>query len=536
MRLRQYLLLIALTLVYLCCELAFNARLLDVVGGSANSQQIHEIERFGRALSGIAAALFVLQMVMKRRNATQGASPSPQLGAGLVVGTALVVYASLNLLVDTLVNHSTPEFRRVSQSIVLVQGALVQGQVELDGLTDDSALLRQPAGKAFLAQFSWMAASIDRLDDKIRSAKLSLITSRIEERMGGAGGFYGSYQEAVRETEAQWKKYARAGALPDADAEVARQQNKAWTDYVSDLGRRGWTPSTVPRMAQATVRRKVRTRVPVPDDWDVADEATFRRAVESAVRRRLDAAGSARRAAAGGMPTGLSWPAFFAHPTVQEALRKKIQERMQQKMGGGTSPAPRLPANLRLQPSYSSGKAFQDEVFAIIVKSFALQELARYDAPASAFADGAELAQRGKDAARLALVPPIALFFSMLGALLHCTKLLYLLLAIARERMPRWKASRLHPVPIAVGACLLSIGLLATMDNAVTRSRLFTYLHQQVLSSADDTLASQLKYRFIAGSLRVVSVGQDRFYPLFEFIRVHALRGFHFGYEEKTPS
>lgn len=536
MRPRQILLLIALTLVYLCCELAFNARLLDVVGGSADSQQIHQIERFGRALSGIAAALFVLQRVIRRRNASQGVSPSPQWGAALVLGSALLVYAALNVLVDTLVARSTPEFRRVSQNIVLVQRALVQGRVELDGLGDDPELLRQPAGKAFLAQFSWMAASVDRLDDKIRSAKLSLIESSIGERMGDAQGLHGNYQEAVKETQSQWRRYASAPPLPDVDAEVARQQDKAWSNYVSDLGRRGWTPSTVPAHAQATVRRKVRSRVAVPAGWELSDEAGFRRAVEQTVRRQLEAASGARRAAAG-MPPDLSWPAFFAHARVQEALRRQIEERIRQKMGQGGSPLLRLPAGLRLLPSYPTGRAFQDEVFTPVVKSFAQQELARYDAPVSAFADGAELAQRGRDAARLALVPPIALFFSMLGALLHCTKLLYLVLTLARERLPRWQAHRVvHPLPVAVGACLLSIGLLATMDNAVTRSRLFTYLHQQVLANADDTVASQLKHRFIAGSLRVVAVGQDRFYPLFEFIRVHALRGFHFGYDDSTKN
>ena len=47
--------------------------------------------------------------------------------------------------------QATPEMRRASMSIVLVQRALVGGQVQLDGLDDDPRLFQRPEGKAFLA-------------------------------------------------------------------------------------------------------------------------------------------------------------------------------------------------------------------------------------------------------------------------------------------------------------------------------------------------------------------------------------------------
>lgn len=68
MSLRQTLLVALLTAIYLCFELAFNARLLDVVGGAASESQIHAIEHFGRSLSGIALALFVLQGLLTLKN------------------------------------------------------------------------------------------------------------------------------------------------------------------------------------------------------------------------------------------------------------------------------------------------------------------------------------------------------------------------------------------------------------------------------------------------------------------------------------
>ena len=49
--------LVVLTSIYLCVELAFNARLLDVVGSAPDADTVHHIEIFGRSLSGVAVAL-----------------------------------------------------------------------------------------------------------------------------------------------------------------------------------------------------------------------------------------------------------------------------------------------------------------------------------------------------------------------------------------------------------------------------------------------------------------------------------------------
>ena len=73
---KQLFSIIGLTLVYLLFELAFNARLLDVVGGTATQDQIHHIEIYGRSLSGAAVGLLVMQWLLGRRNASKNQSPS----------------------------------------------------------------------------------------------------------------------------------------------------------------------------------------------------------------------------------------------------------------------------------------------------------------------------------------------------------------------------------------------------------------------------------------------------------------------------
>lgn len=520
---KQILAIIALTLTYLCFELAFNARLLDVVGGTATSDQIHHIEIYGRSLSGAAVGLLVLQWLLGRRQASGSQrSPGGMTILLAVAASGALTYASLQVLVDGLVARSEPAFRRASLNIVLVQHALVEGQVELDGLTDDRGLFRQPAGKAFLAQFPVMATSIDRLDEKIRDAKLTLISTQVANRLGQASGFYrDAYVKAVQTTQEKWQRYSKAPTTQNLEGEIARQQDKAWSDYLRDLGRRGWTPSTVPGSARGVVLRKVRARVPVPTSWDLADEATFREAVATKVRKRAGSATGPKGLTVHGqkLPPGLSWTAFFAHPGIQAELRDQLH----------------LPAGIGLQPSYSSGAEFQHEVFDPMVKRLAREELARYDAPVEDFADGAKLAERGRDAARLAIVPPLALFFSLLGAMTHLGKLCYLAVKGLLAWKPHLGERVRHVWPVLVGVVLLIWVSLSWTENAVTRSRLYAYMTQQIHDSAEPVWSSRLMKRAITNGLHVVAVGQDLGYPLFEGIRTQLLGGITYGYQDSHP-
>jgi hypothetical protein len=516
MSVRQTVFVALLTALYLCFELAFNARLLDVVGSAASSDQIHHIEVFGRSLSGVAVALVVLQLLLGWRHRKGTGSPR---GLGIVfwcLAVGLMVFGSLQLLVDQLVARSSPEFRRAGLNIVLVQRALVNGGVQLDGLDDDPTLFAQPAGKAFLALFPAMAVSVERLDEKIRDAKLELISRQVHRELGGAAGYYAHYVEAVRSTQTQWQRYQRTPGTGDLGSEVKRRQDQAWSDYLADLGRRGWTPSTVPPMARNAVLHKVRARVPVSPQWNLADETAFRDAVAMQVRRKAGAAvGDGSLTAQGRrLPPGLAWPAFFAHSGVQAELHDKL----------------RLPASIALRPSYSSGSEFDRLVFTPLVREMAKRELQRYEAPAQEFADNGRQAQAGLEAARAVIVPPVALFFSLLGAVGHLAKFTYLLLRLAVAMLPTFGryARYLWVAPLAVLA-LVWAGLSAT-DNTVTRSRLHVHMVQQLRQGGGAGAG------MLANALHVVAVGQGFGYPINEAVRTRLLGGMTYGYQEQPPA
>ena len=108
---------------------------------------------------------------------------------------------------------------------------------------------------------------------------------------------------------------------------------------------------------------------------------------------------------------------------MQAELRKRLQ----------------LPARVTLLPAYGSAELFEKGVVQPLVREVAQRELAAYEAPVQAFEPGGVHFRKGEDAARAVIVPPVALFFSLLGAIGHLAKLVYLLLRLATGAVPAWR-------------------------------------------------------------------------------------------------
>ena len=520
--------LILLTAVYLTFELAFNARLLDVVGGGASTDDVHHIEISGRLLSGIAVALVLLQLLLtwRARCVRLARAVWPPIWVvlllcGLTVGG---VYLGLQQMVDSIVASRSTEFRRQALNITLIQKAIVDGRVQLAGMEQDAGLYARPEGKAFLALFPAMAASVQDLDRKIDHAKLTLIAEHVGNQAGGIQGYYKSYQQAMDGVAKQWRDYNKLGSANiDVDAEVAKQHRQAWNDYLSDLGKRGWTPSTVPGAYEGRVRQSVRKRVPVSSDWDLRDEASFRAAVDRKVRSRISGKVPEVKVRGQRIPPGLSQAAFTGHPAVQAELRDKLK----------------LPAGVNV-PLATDADGFRRNLYDPMRMSKARTEAAKYTAPLQTFADGGSNAEQGLDATRAALVPPIALLCSLLGAIGHLGKLVYLLSKLVLRMAER--VTHAHWLPrlgwvLVLIPFVLAAGIWTTlshMDNQVTTSELYQTLTAQTLkrNQADDAQQQRTLplAPAIVNALHVVAVGQGYAYPYNEHLRVHYLQGITFGY------
>ncbi|WP_296943822.1 hypothetical protein [uncultured Massilia sp.] len=518
---RQTLFLIAITVVYLCFELGFNARLLDVVGGAPAPEDVEGLEVYGRSLSGIAAALVVLQVKLRSRAKTGGRGPSLPMIALWCALTLGTVYVAIKVVVDVLVATRTAEFRRTAFNSLLLQDALAHGQVALDGLVDDQGVFAQPEGKAFMALFPFLALSSTRLDERLSPLKDALIGNGVRRKVTPQR-YYEDYVDRMKEAGERWKKYARIPVANDED--LLHEQDKAWNDYLKSLSRHGWTPQSVPASRRGAVVNKVRKQVPVPSSWDPADEVGFRDAVEQRYRRTVRGV----QVGKDWIPPGLSHEQFVLRPGVQAELRKALG----------------LPAGTTVAPVYRSPAEFR-KLYDAMVQQQVRALRAQYDAPAAQFEHGGDWFAKGREAARAVIVPPVALFFSLLGAVGHLAKLLYLLatLVLLARRRDQGDADEGLSAGAAwlafgvlLGAVVLAWGGLTVSDNRITRSELFQQLVDQVRApEPDDGNWDKLRKAFVANVTHVVAVGQGYGYPINESIRIGILQGLSYGYHPTQP-
>lgn len=534
LQIRQTLILIVLTIVYLCFELGFNARLLDVVGGNVDPAAVEDVEFYGRSLSGIAAALVVLQLMWRRRLRIETTGPSWKKIMLWCTFTAVLVFMVLKTFVTVLVNTRDAEFRRMAFSTTLMQRSLVGGSLQLQGLVDDPGLFAQPEGKAFLALFPFLAVSVGHLDERMEPAKEQLINFNVRKLAGGAAGYYEKYQQAIKEVHGSWELYS--GIIPDSDPGLQAKQQSSWSDYQQSLSRHGWRPESVPARRRAAVVNNVRKKVPVPANWHPADQFSFRLAVKR--RYASEAASKGVTVKGDRIPPGLSFPAFVARPGIQTVLR----EGPDGGSGGEESRGLRLPKGAVVQDAYSNPSEFS-RLFDQFAAHVTQERLVEYRASPVDFAGGGKYFEKGKEASRAAIVPPVALFFSLLGAIGHFSKLLYLVATVgllvlaARRGEEAGKDGQLSrrsawiATGVLAGAFLGTWGIFTVSDNNVTRSELFRQmLDWNRQADADSTRWKIAGKGLLANFTHVVAVGQGYSYPVNEAIRVNILQGMEYGY------
>lgn len=176
----------AATAAYLTVELAFNARLLDVVGGGASSEEIDRIEVWGRMISGFAAALVFWPRWIKAATAL-GASLAGHLWKLVWCSTIAIVvmYAGQEALLRWLVDKSTEQQLRDAQHLVLLQSGLVNKVAIVDSLDLTPDRLLTAEGKATLALLPILASHMDDVGDRFTGEQRAQVAADIaRSKMG----------------------------------------------------------------------------------------------------------------------------------------------------------------------------------------------------------------------------------------------------------------------------------------------------------------------------------------------------------------
>ena len=143
------------------------------------------------------------------------------------------------------------------------------------------------------------------------------------------------------------------------------------------------------------------------------------------------------------------------------------------------------------------------------------QQLAAFMADADAYRDGGSLAQRGRDAMTLVSVPAMALLFSVLGMLVHLGKSAFYLFELTARR----RGVTIN-VLLAMLVSLASAVLFWTLRNPIVTAPLYRHL----LAGYAGTNPLWPPW-----SLSWIIRAEHFVYPVADFLRSEALRGFTFG-------
>ena len=523
-----------ITLTYLICELAFNSRLLDLVGSVSTADEVHNMERYGRTLTAIAAALLALQFSLmglvrlKKKGVWLTAKASTALVLLICLITGTVTWHAVEWVIERQVTKSTGEFRQMSLLAQLYQHALIEGQQTLEGIPLDSGggqaqTWTSPSGKAFLATLPVLLSSSDRYRKLLERDAEQNLRDNISAREGGVRGYYELWLQARGEVHKQFVAYYNDEM--DISETVRLEQARAWQRYERSLEAKRLKTWNVPRRYYATVRKQVRGQgVPVTNDWSPSDRTGFNAAVAKAARQKYLAQ---RTVVYQGVtiPKRLDWGVFFRLDVVQKALREKLL----------------LPANTLVREEYPLNdklKQFALELHTPHLNEAVKQQLPELRAAVSSYSAGGVNEKLGEDAARAVIVPPIALIFSLVGALTHLAKLLYLVLlpltATLLTRRPSRPVRFLNRHPLAFPVALIAVLVVtfSLINNSITESVAYKNL-KDGLAGAKITITDEplpLSGGAVLRVMHAVSIGQSYSYPINQYLREHVLQGFDFGY------
>ncbi|MEJ5068779.1 hypothetical protein WH292_13010 [Enterobacter sp. MYb186] len=523
-----------ITLTYLICELAFNSRLLDLVGSVSTADEVHNMERYGRTLTAIAAALLALQFSLmgivrlKKKGVWLTAKASTALVLLICLITGTLTWHAVEWVIERQVTKSTGEFRQMSLLAQLYQHALIEGQQTLEGIPLDSGggqaqTWNSPSGKAFLATLPMLLSSSDRYRKLLERDAEQNLRDNISAQEGGVRGYYEAWIQARGEVHKQFVAYYNDDM--DISETVRLEQARAWQRYERSLEAKRLKTWNVPRRYYATVRNQVRGQgVPVANDWSPSDRTGFNAAVAKAARQKYLAQRTVVYQDVT-IPKRLDWGVFFRLDVVQKALREKLL----------------LPANTLVREEYPLNdklKQFALELHTPHLNEAVKQQLPELRAAVSSYSAGGVNEKLGEDAARAVIVPPIALIFSLVGALTHLAKLLYLVLVpltamlLTRRSWRPVQFLNRHPLAFPVALIAVLVVTFSLINNSITESVAYKNL-KDGLAGAKITITDEplpLSGGAVLRVMHAVSIGQSYSYPINQYLREHVLQGFDFGY------
>jgi hypothetical protein len=513
-RLITVLLLVA-TSFYLLTEIAFTSYLIEFLGAPRTAAEVLDIEHIGRRLTGIALALVLFPIVINLTIKVLGYS-FQTMALIVVLVLPLTAFTSYHFvvwgiekMVVGLTDNTTLASRQNALLVSAVVGRLHQTDDHLPVLTLNGEFVPNVLGKSVqqkivLAALPFLISSVPEMRQKMMAALEATVRKSIRRRLGSDEQAYNDlFVRPMHDLIAPtYDGFVKAlNAYRTARYERVRRADEEFDRYREELAQRRLTIDVAKRskrvmdavakkiIAENPRFRQICDRKGIPDsvaDFDEVVEHTIEDEYAGAIQN-LDLVGLAP-------PAGDFTPdQFVALPQTKSLWGRRIGEHVKNdalaRRIGEFGP--------RAGDSATIFGQFQSVVLTAYIDEEVASRMADVGEQIDRYVSGSEVAQRAYSATKSIIVIPIAIMFSMFGALTHFTKVGVLLLQLVglgffkamticvtvtvlvvtsltrayRDEMSDWRASA--PIIAGLSANFGDCGTTAFRTTVVVQSRLY---------------------------------------------------------------
>ncbi len=503
-----FVILLFITICYLLLECAFNATLLDIAGADVNIESVHAIEFWGRIISGIAVALafcgtFLFSFLHKRN-----AALFHYIAYGIIAFAYLIslTYYGQKKLIDSLVENSTAEQRRIATLVTIASEQLKSGKLLIEGFDLSEDTRETPSTKTFIASFASIVSFLPNAEEIIRRDLDNILLMNTVNTLGTVDAVYhGVYQQSLKRLEEHFKKYGQGitnlrKVLQNANNEAEQK----WQEYLDTLKKNGMRSfSSLRARHKQEIRKNLQKEgLNLPANWEPSDKRTFiytfikqyeaeaLQKAESEIKQQLPNQET--------LPLNLNtFEKFIAHETIQKFWKEEL--------------AFPLKTELKL---YKNIEDFQTKIYTPLITHITQEKKEMLLSKADSFGEGQEYEEIGNKAFEASIISPIAIGFSILGVIIHlCKASFYSFRLLFRKKS------------IAILSNLILFSLLLAFPmlfpTPITSS--------EVYESMEENLSKA--HPLSAISFRWILQAQSFIYPVNEFIRENVFNDIRFGIE-----
>lgn len=457
--------LIGLSLAYLVIELGFSAELLATAWKATDIADVEKIEHVGRMISGFAVwlAFFgVVYLKAAEKNVVKTVSIMILIVLPL---TVTFVYKGQEAWVNSMVDKSTNEEVKSAFYGSLLTRAYKSGQVELTDISfNREGNNPDGAEMAFGALMPYFILNVSGLESKLESKAKQIIRAEILKQSEPPEWYYNEHYTKNRNllTE-KYNAYVEGNLKYSAAiSAIASERKQKWNDYrarVFDKFKK-YPEQITRRHTQKVIRDEARRSMPeLPMNWQIDDVKTFYQVVQNQIVRKARSTFNlqVKKAAGFSIKPNLSEASFVLLPEIQKEWKSNFK-------GTKLEYSP-----VSVNTSY---KTFVRKHYEPLIDKEVNTQFEQLKAKPEDMAPGGKHFEAGQSAIKLAIVPFIALIFSLVGGVFHLAKLTGLLGKLAGIIVPlRWMAS----IVVLIGVSYYPL----QVSNNVTDSKLFSYVGNQ---------------------------------------------------------